>query len=128
MDDHLIVTAPDRYHGEGEKILLVDWNHEQLDNIIRVLRGSPLKLIMHVFGHNDTDLRWLLDVAYQCDVIVINMGSVSAADPIKGHMITWDKSKYYGRKDLSDIFLGYIEDPHGALLAWVGKRSDERNQ
>ena len=127
MDDHLIITAPDRYHGEGAKILLIDWHHEQLDNAINALRGSPLKLVIHVFGHNDTDMRWLLDVAYQADIISVNMGNRSAADPIKGHILTWDKACYHGRKDLSEIFLNYIEDPHAKLLAWVGKKIDERN-
>lgn len=127
MDDHLFITSPDRYHGEGIKITLIDWHHEQLENIVNMLRGSPQRLAIHVFGHNDTDLRWLLDVGYQSDLIVINMGHSTAADPVKGSMITWARTLYFGRKDLSEIYEGYIEDPMGSTMAWLGKQIQERN-
>ena len=122
-DDHLLITSPDRYHGEGLKILFVDLQHDRLDRIISTLRGSPIKLIFHVFGHNDRDFRWLLDVGYQCDKILIDMSHVTAADPIKGHMLSWGKTNYLGRKDLDGIFSGYIEDPLGQMLVWVGEQA-----
>ena len=126
MDDHLVVTAPDRYHGEGIKVTLIDWHHEQLENIINMLRGSPQRMVIHVFGHNDSDMRWLLDVCYQSDLVVMNMEHHTAADPIKGSILPWLKSLYFGRKDLADVFQGYIDDPLGATMSWVGKKIDER--
>lgn len=126
-EDHLLITAPDRYYAEGEKILFVDLQHDQLERMLNALRGSPVKLAFHVFGHNDRDLRWLLDSGYQADKILIDMSHSTAADPIKGHMLAWDKTVYTGRKDLDSIFPGYIEDPLGHMLVWVGERSNKRN-
>ena len=127
VDEHLLVTQPDRYHGEGLKILFIDWQHDQLENMINMLRGSPIGLAIHVFGHNDTNMRWLLDVGYQADMIVLNMGHNTAADPIKGHMMSWKKSRYFGRRDLSELFTGYIEDPLGTTMSWIGEQTTERN-
>lgn len=126
-EDHLLITPPDRYHGEAFNILFVDLMHDQLDHLVNALRGSPIKLAFHVFGHNEHDFKWLLDAAYQCDAILIDMTHKTAADPIKGHMLTWDKTVYLGRKDLSDIFPGYIEDPLGHLLIRVGEQANKRN-
>lgn len=122
--DHLLVTADDRYFGEGKKILWIDWPWDTVLQTSRMLEGSPVKLIIHTFGANDTNFRWLLDVAHQSDLICINAASHSPADPIKGHLIHLDKSIYFGRSDLSDIFSGYIEDPIGYMLAWVGTQEE----
>lgn len=125
--DHLVVTPPDRYYGEGPKILWVDWGWGQIENCLNTLRASPVKLIFYTYGPNDADLRWLLDAAYQADIIILNMETNSAADPIKGHMVAWDKCHYFGRKDLAEIFLGYIDDPTGKMLTWVGELVQKRN-
>lgn len=124
--DHLVVTTPDRYHGEGPKILWVDWGWGQIESCLNTLRASPLRLIFYTYGPNDSDLRWLLDAAYQADIVILNMEMNSACDPIKGHIISWDKTCYFGRKDLQDIFPGYIDDPTGKMLTWVGEIMQKR--
>ena len=128
LDEHLAVTPPDRYHGEGYKVLWIDWEWDQIDTGVSMLQGSPEKLIIHMFGHNDTDFRWLLDIAYQADIIMMNLSHQTAADTIKGHLIGLDKTRYFGRRDLETIFPGYIEEPHGAMLTWVAQQIDKRKQ
>lgn len=126
--DHLIVTPPDRYHGEGYKILWVDWPLELIDRCLNSLRGSPIKLIFHAYNPNDRNINWLMDTAYQADIIIMDMTFPAPYDVIKGHLIAKDKLYHFGRKDLSDIFPGYIEDPLGKMITWLGEIMDKRNQ
>lgn len=125
--DHLIITAPDRCHGEGLKILWIDWQFDQVENCLNMLRASPIRLMFHMFGPNDNQSTWLIDVAHQADIIIMNMGINSAVDVIKGHMIAWNKTFYFGRKDLQEIFPGYIDDPQGKMLVWVGEQVERGN-
>lgn len=126
--DHLVITPPDRYHGEGLKVLWIDWGWGQIESCLNILRGSPSKLIFHAYGPNDSDLRWLIDAAHQSDIIIMNMDQPSGADPIKGHLIALDKTFYFGRRDLESIFPGYIDDPQGKMLVWVGEQQSKRNE
>lgn len=98
------------------------------EQCLESMRGSPVKLVTHLFGGNDTDFRWLLDVSNQAEVIVVNLGQTSQADPFKGSMLPLDKTFYFGRKDLSGIFPGYIDDPLGVMLALVSEMANKRNQ
>lgn len=127
IPDHLVITPPDRYHGEGPKILWIDWQFDQIEHCLNMLRASPIRLIFNTFGPNDTDIKWLLDTAYQADIILMNMDANSTVDVLKGHMIAWDKTFYFGRKDLQDIFPGYIDDHVGKMLVWVGEEVHKRN-
>jgi len=127
IPDHLVITPPDRYHGEGPKILWVDWQFDQIEHCLNMLRGSPIRLIFYTYGPNDSDAKWLLDTAYQADIILMNMDASSGASVLKGHMISWDKTFYFGRKDLQDIFPGYIDDHVGKMLVWVGEEVHKRN-
>ena len=125
VPDHLIVTPDDRYYGEGLKILWVDWNPALIHDTLKTLERSPIRLIVHVFEATDTNLKWLLDVAYQADIIVINAGHRSPSELVKGHLIALDKTRHFGRKDLEQIFPGYIEDPTGTMLEWIGTMRNE---
>ena len=122
QNDHLIITPSDRYYGEGHRLLLVDWEWEQIEVCLSSLRGCQTKLIISLFGSNDTDLRWLLDTAYQSDHIIINFGKTSNCDPIKGYLISLDRTHYFGRQDLSEVFTGYTSDPMGNALIWAGSK------
>ena len=126
--NHLVITEPDRYYGEAITLLWIDWNWQQIEQCIAALQGSPIKIVIHLFGGNDTDFRWLLNVANQVDAVIVNLGQTSQADPIKGMLVPKDKTHYFGRKDLKDIFPGYIDDPLGTVLALVEGISTMRKQ
>lgn len=127
IPDHLVITPPDRYHGEGPKILWIDWQFDQVEHCLNMLRASPIKLIFYNFGPNDTESPWLIDVAHQSEIIIMNMDARSTVDVIKGHLISWDKTYYFGRNDLQQIFPGYIEDHVGKMLTWVGEQAQRGN-
>lgn len=126
--DHLVVTPPDRYFGEGIKLLWIDWNWAMTEQCLESMRGSPVKIVTHLFGGNDTNFRWLLDVSNQAELIVANLGQTSQADPFKGSILPLDKTFYFGRKDLAEIFPGYIDDPLGVMLSLVSEMANKRNQ
>ena len=95
---------------------------DMIEQCLNALRASPIKLIFHAYGPHDHDHRWLLDVAHQCDLIIMDMSVGTHNDIIKGHLIALDKTHHFGRKNLGDIFPGYIEDPQGKMLVWLGEK------
>lgn len=126
QDDHLVITPSDRYHGAGPKVLWIDWHWQQVETCLNLLRNSPIKIIFHAFSPHDSDHAWLLDVAHQADIIIMDAEAKTAADIIKGQLISWDKCYYYGRKDLAKLFPGHIEDPTGKMLVWIAEITNMR--
>jgi hypothetical protein len=121
-EDHLVVTEPDRYYNEALVILLVDWSPFLLDQALQAIKGSKEKLAIHIFNDNDTNYQWLLDVAYQADVIAINFDSIKNNDVFKGILLRQNKSFYFGRPDLVGLFPNHSEDPIGKLLVLIGDK------
>lgn len=121
-NDHLVITEPDRYHNDALVILLVDWSPFLLDQALQAIKGSKEKLAIHIFNDNDTNYRWLLDVANQADVIGINFDSIKNNDVFKGMLMKMGKSFYFGRPDLNSIFPNHSEDPIGKLLVLIGDK------
>lgn len=126
--DHLVITPPSRYYGEGAKILWIDWHWHMIEQCLEAMRGSPVKTVTHLFGGNDTDFRWLLDVANQADLIVVNLGQTSQADPFKGSFLPLDKTYYFGRKDLAEIYYGYVDDPLGLMLEYISNKIADKQR
>lgn len=127
-EDHLIITEPDRYFNEALVILLIDWNPHLLDQLSMAVQGSKHKLAIHLFGDNDGNFQWLLDVANQADIIGINFDTVKHSDVIKGILLQRSKSFYFGRSDLRKIYTNYADDPVGKLLVLIGDKLSQTEE
>lgn len=119
--EHLLVTAPDRYWADGIKILLVDWPAELLETTVNMIQGSPEQIILHSFNSYNDDPQWLLDVANQVDFAIINMGTGYAADVFKGTLLLRKNVFHYGRESLNKFYSNHTTDPQGKLLVLLGE-------
>jgi len=116
IDDHVIVTAPDRYFNDAIVILLVDWSADFVQQAINAIQNSNKKLAIHVFDYNDNNYTWLIDVANQANIIGIDLNQIDHIDLIKGYLISKTNSFYFGRMDMNKLFSNHTNDPIGHLL------------
>jgi hypothetical protein len=121
-DDHVIVTAPDRFFQDAIVILLVDWPADLIDQAISSIKGSNVRLAIHVFDFNDHDFNWLIDVANQADVISLNLNNINHIDIFKGYLIPKSNAFYFGRLGINKFFTNFTNDPIGTLLVKIGNK------
>ena len=127
-DEHVIVTAPDRFFQDSIVVLLVDWPADLIDQALSSIKGSQTRIAIHIFDYNDSDYNWLIDVANQADVIAINLNSINHIDLIKGHLISKSKSYYFGRLGINKIFSNFTNDPIGELLVKIGQKISQMEE
>lgn len=120
INEHIIVTPPDRFFNDALCIFLLDWPADLLDQAFNAVSGSSIKLAIHVANYNDNDYKWIMDVANQADLIAINFNNINTIDVFKGHLISKTNVFYFGRPDLQSLFHNHTNDPIGTLLVKVG--------
>ena len=120
--DHLIITEPDRYYNQAIYVLLIDWPPFLLDQALQAVKSCNEQLAIHIFNSNDTNYQWLMDVAYQAQIIAINFDSTLHNDVFKGIFVQRNNSYYFGRPDLIKIFPNHTDDPVGKLLVLIGDK------
>lgn len=116
LDDHVLVTPPDRYWSESCSILLIDFEWGLAESIINPLRSSAVDLAIHIYTPHDTDSQWLMDVANSSDIVLMDLNQSTNNDIIKGYLISKRNVWYTGRRDLNNIWPRYTEDPLTTLL------------
>lgn len=125
---HVVVTPPDRYFQEAITILLVDWPPHLVDQAFNALERSKHRIAFHVFNFNDSDFKWLIDVANQADVVAINAADYNHTDVLKGYIIARTNAFYFGRLGIKEVFSNYTNDPIGELLVKVGNKISQMEE
>lgn len=121
-EDHLLITSPDRFFGDALTVLFVDWPPALIDQALNSVKASPKRLAIHIYNIEDNNPRWMIDVANQSNIIMINFSQLSQADAFKGYLLPRMTCYYFGRSDLNQIFTNYTDDPIGKLLVLIGEK------
>lgn len=121
INEHVIVTPPDRVWDDTFDILLVDFDWGLAETIINPLRSSKLDLAIHLYTPQDNDPQWLLNVAANSRIVILDLNQSTNNDVIKGHLISKHNVWYTGRSDLSNIWLRHTKDPLSTLLVEIEK-------
>lgn len=119
-NEHVVVTPPDRFFQDSITVLLVDWPADLVDQALSAIRGSNVRVAIHIFDYNDSNYLWAIDVANQSDIVAINANSINHIDIIKGYLISKSNSFYFGRLGMNKLFSNFTEDPIGQLLIKIG--------
>lgn len=128
MDEHLVITEPDRFYGDAVYFLLVDWPPDLLSKALETVTGSPEKLVIYVHPPEDSNFKWLLDTAYQSQFILVNCGHSGQSDIVKGQLLTKPNTYYFGRPDLEKLFLNSTNDPIGTMLTLLSTKLPKEKQ
>jgi len=128
VNNHVIVTPPDRVWDNTFNILLVDFDWGLAENIINPLRGSQLNLAIHIFTPHDNETQWLLDVTSHSHITILNLNDSTNNDILKGHLISKHNVWYTGRPDLSKLWTRHTRDPLATLLIEIEKEQKSQSQ
>lgn len=128
IDEHVIVTVPDRYYQDAIVILLIDWSADLVNQAINAIQGSEQRLAIHIFDFNDNNYNWLIDVANQADIIGIDLNRINHIDLVKGYLISKPNAFYFGRLDINKLFSNYTNDPIGQLLVRLGNKISQMEE
>lgn len=120
-DNHVLVTPPDRYYSEAFNILLVDFDWGLTEAIINPLRSANATLAIHAYIPSDSNPAWLIDVASNSDIVLMDLSKTTNNDIIKGHIISKENVWYTGRSDLENFWPRYTNDPLSLLIFEISK-------
>ena len=81
-----VITPPDKLHNLTLSYLLVKPSDEVKHQFQTILSHSMDDLNVFIFGDEETDIDWLLSVANQADVVVIDIDN---CDPITKKFVTF---------------------------------------
>lgn len=121
QSEHLLITPSDRHWSDSYNILLVDFDWGLVENIINPLRGSVVNLAIHVYTPMDNDAAWLLNVAANSHIVLLDLNQTTNNDILKGQLISKHNVWYTGRKDLESFWPRYTEDPLSLLLIEIDR-------
>lgn len=128
ISEHVIVTPPDRVWNDTFDILLIDFDWGLAETIINPLRSSKLDLAIHLYTPQDNDPQWLLNVAANSRIVILDLNQSTNNDVIKGHLISKHNVWYTGRSDLSNIWLRHTKDPLATLLVEIEKTQHSQEE
>lgn len=72
----LIVTAPDYYHGEVPKHLLINPTADEKNAAQEWLKAHDVDMTLYLYNNNK-EIQWLLNVAAMVDTIYFNVDNTS---------------------------------------------------
>lgn len=127
-NNHVIVTAPDRYWSDSYRILLVDFDWGLVENIVNPLRSYNGTLAIHIYNSFESDCGWLLDVAAHCDLILMDLNQITNNDVLKGQLISKHNTWYTGRRDLEKFWPRYTDDPLATIMIKLHQTKEEINE
>jgi hypothetical protein len=99
MIDAKVITAPDVEHSNMLKIMLVDFEWQDIEDFTDVLSRSPDPPAVYLYGQNDTDHVWCLSVARQSDAVLINTYQRGSIEMLKGYLLSLPQAAAYGKNN-----------------------------
>ena len=81
-----VITPPDKLFNLSQSFLLVKPSHYVKQQFQTLLSQSIDDVNVFIFDDGETDIEWLLSVAMQADVVIID---VDNCDPMTKHFITF---------------------------------------
>lgn len=95
---------------------MIDFDWGLVEHIVNPLRASTTNLAIHLYTPQDTNVKWLLDVAASSNIIIMNLNQTTNNDILKGYLISKHNVWYTGRKDLEQLWPRHTNDPLSTLL------------
>jgi hypothetical protein len=122
-----LITAPDRDYGCHFKILLVDFEYDQLVQISEIINRLPGTVTVFAFGSNDDDYAWCLEQANESHSVLVNMLHVGQIEVLKGFLLARPNVFYMGACKMDKLLRNKIVDQNLWLALEYTKFQKEEN-
>ena len=82
-----MMTTPDLDHSNRLKIMLVDFDWDQIEIFTAMLDRYPESATLYIYGHTESDHPWCMTAARQSDAVLVNCNLISSLEMIKGYLL-----------------------------------------
>jgi len=113
--DKNLITAPDLDYSRSFKILLVDFQWEQITEITEAVKKLPVPSTVFLYGSNDKDVRWCLAQSKNSHSVLLNMVHFGSCEVLKGFLLGEPNVYAYGYHPLGDVFQRNVID----TMSWL---------
>lgn len=121
-----VITPPDKLFNLNASYLLIKPSIQVKQQLQSILSKCIEDLNIFIFDDEDTDISWLLGVAYQADVIIVDIDN---CDPVTKKFVTFllaQSNVYYITNDELTPY-GLISKNRIYDLSWLVEKFDEED-
>ena len=115
LENKKVITAPDVDFTRCFKILIIDFDWDQITDITEAIKKIDGPATVFLYGSNDKDVQWCISQAKQCDSVLLNMIHRGNCETLKGFLLGEPNVYTYGSHDLEDLFQRKVLD----TMSWL---------
>lgn len=121
MVDKKLITAPDLDYSRSFKILLVDFEWQEITEIAEAVKKLPGASTIFLYGSKDDDVPWCIAQAKQSNSVLLNMVHIGNCETLKGFLLGESNVFAYGYHPLDKIFQRNVLD----TMSWLAIQYDQ---
>lgn len=115
LENKKIVTAPDNDYSRSFKILLVDFEWPEIQDLAEAINKISSPVTVFLYGSNDKDPEWCIKQAKNCHSVLINMRHKGNIEILKGFLLGETNVYTYGNYNLEELFQRKVLD----TMSWL---------
>lgn len=122
MDENKkIITSPDYDFSRTFKLLLVDFEWEEIAALSNAVKKLPIPVTLFLYGSKDDNPAWCMSQAKQCKSVLLNMKHQGSCELLKGFLLGESNVYTCGYHKLDKIFHRKVID----LASWLALQYEE---
>ena len=115
VENKKVITAPDQDFTRGFKILLVDFEWQDIAGLTDAIKKLPVPITLFLYGSNDKDPQWCIQQTKNCNSVLLNMRHKGSIETLKGFLLGEPNVYTFGSYDLEDLFQRKVLD----TMSWL---------
>ena len=115
VNDKKVITEPDLDYSRSFKILLVDFEWQEITAITEAVKNLYGPITIFLYGSKDKNPAWCIAQAKQCNSVLLNMVHRGNCETLKGFLLGESNVYTYGSYDLSNLFQRKVID----TMSWL---------
>jgi len=115
QEDKQVITEPDVDYTRSFKIMLVDFEWEEITAVTEAVKRLPGPVSLFLYGSNDKNPSWCIAQAKQCNSVLLNMVNRGSCEVLKGFLLGEPNIYTYGYHNLDHVFHRKVLD----TMSWL---------
>lgn len=121
VNDKKIITEPDFDYSRAFKIMLIDFNWNEITEITEAIKKLPVPVTLFLYGSNDKNPSWCIAQAKNSNSALMNMTHQGTCETLKGFLLGEPNIYTYGHHDLEELFQRKVID----TMSWLAINYDQ---